>query len=326
MKVLFIGGTGIISSACSELAVKRGLELTLLTRGQSFRKIPEGVETINADIRNPESVSKALKGRKFDCVVDWICFSEDHIKTDYQLFRDKTGQLVFISSASAYHTPAPVLPVTESCTLHNPVWEYSRNKIKCEEFLVSKYREDGFPYTIVRPSHTYDKTLLPMEGGFTNIKRMREGKKVIIHGDGSSLWTLTHHRDFAVGLVGLLGHPLAIGEAFHITSSEWLSWNRIFGITAQAAGAELKPVYIPSEVINRYSKSWGDSLFGDKTHSMIFDNSKIKRIVPDFNPVINFHQGAREIIDWYDQDKSRQKYDAEFDALVDKIIEENYKL
>ena len=320
MKVLFIGGTGTISSACSELAIKRGIELSLLNRGQSNRKAPQGAEIITADIRDPDSASKALSGKYFDAVVDWIAFTPEQILMDIDLFSDKCGQFIFISSASAYHTPPPFLPVTESATLSNPHWEYSRNKIACEEILIGEYRKTGFPATIVRPSHTYDKTMLPMTGGFTNVRRMREGKEVIIHGDGTSLWTLTHHRDFAVGLVGLLAHPQSIGEAFHITSSEWLTWEQIFRVIAKASGGELKPVYVPSNVIAGYDKDWGDGLLGDKAHSMIFDNSKIRRLVPDFNPSIPFSRGAEEILAWYDADPSRQAINEKFDKLADKII------
>jgi nucleoside-diphosphate-sugar epimerase len=219
-KVLFIGGTGIISSACTELAHGRGLDLYLLNRGQSSRPIPTGVKLLHGDIRQPESVRQALGDHQFDAIVNWIAFSPEHIATDLELFRGRTQQYVFISSASAYQTPPANLPVTESTPLHNPYWAYSRAKIACEERLIEAYRQENFPITIVRPSHTYDQTLLPMSGGYTVVDRMRQGKKVIVHGDGSSLWTLTHHRDFAKGLVGLLGNNHAVGETFHITSDE----------------------------------------------------------------------------------------------------------
>ena len=206
MKVLFIGGTGIISSACSERAVKQEIELTLHVRGQSSRPIPEQARVLRSDIRDPESARRALGSEQFDAVVDWIAFTTDHIETDLELFRGRTGQYIFISSASAYQTPPAHLPVTESTVLHNPHWQYSRNKIACEERLIRAYRQEAFPVTIVRPSHTYDATLLPTHGGYTTIARMRQGKPVVVHGDGTSLWVLTHHRDFAKGLVGLLGH------------------------------------------------------------------------------------------------------------------------
>ncbi|MCU0488485.1 MAG: SDR family oxidoreductase [Anaerolineales bacterium] len=320
MKVLFIGGTGIISSACSELALRRGYELYLLNRGQSSRPIPAGARLLQGDIRDPASARAAIGNLDFDVVVDWVAFLPEQVRSDLELFNGRTGQYIFISSASAYHTPPNFLPVTESTLLHNPFWEYSRNKIACETTLLEAYRSSGFPATIVRPSHTYDKTLLPFHGGYTNIARMRAGKPVIVHGDGTSLWTLTHHADFAVGLVGLLGNPHALGEAFHITSDEWLCWNQIYTILAQAAGAQPRLVHIPSERIGAYDPMWGASLLGDKSHSMIFDNSKIRRLVPDFQPRIPFWQGAREIIAWYDADPARQKVDLVFEGILERIL------
>jgi nucleoside-diphosphate-sugar epimerase len=322
MKVLFIGGTGIISSACSEQALERGIELYLLNRGQSLRPIPTGAKILPADIREPATVQSAIAGHTFDVVVDWIAFTTDHILIDVDLFREVTGQYVFISSASAYQTPPRFLPVTESTPLHNPFWEYSRQKADCEAMLMDRYINQGFPVTIVRPSHTYDRTLLPFSGGYTVVARMRAGKPVIVHGDGTSLWTLTHYKDFAVGLVGLLGNPHALGNAFHITSDEWLSWNQIYEIVAAAAGVKANLVHIPSEVIATYDESWGASLLGDKAHSMIFDNSKIRRLVPEFRPKIPFWQGAREIMAWYDADPARQVVDSALDALMDRILDE----
>ncbi|MBN1995444.1 MAG: SDR family oxidoreductase [Anaerolineae bacterium] len=319
MKVLFIGGTGVISSACSQLAVERGLELYLLNRGQTSRPIPEGVHVLRGDIRHKASVESVLRDEVFDVVVDWIAFVPEHIETDLELFRGRTGQYVFISSASAYQTPPTSLPVTESTPLDNPYWEYSRNKIACEESLVQAYRAEKFPITIVRPSHTYDQTKIPT-GGYTTIDRMRRGKKVIVHGDGSSLWVLTHHQDFAKGFVGLLGNFHAIGEAFHITSDEVLTWNQIHQILARAAGVEAKLVHIPSECIAAYDPEWGASLLGDKTNSMIFDNTKIKRLVPDFSATIPFSRGAEEIMAWHDADPARQTIDEDYNRLVDKII------
>jgi len=320
MKILFIGGTGVISSACSALALERGLDLYLLNRGQSQRPAPPEAKVLAADIRQPESVLMALGDLYFDCVVDWVAFTPEHIQIDLELFRGRTDQYIFISSASAYHKPLRFLPITESTPLHNPWWEYSRNKAACEALLMEAYKSDGFPVTIVRPSHTYDQTLLPFHGGYTTVARMRAGKPVIVHGDGTSLWTLTHHKDFAVGLVGLLGNPHAIGEAFHITSDEWLSWNQIYEIIARAAGIEPHLVHVPSDLIAAHDPVWGASLLGDKAHSMIFDNSKIRRLVTDFNPVIPFWQGAREIIAWYDADPSRQVVNPSLDALQDKLI------
>jgi len=320
MKVLFIGGTGIISSACSQLAVERGIELYLLNRGRSFRPAPQGARLLQGDIRDPGSARAALGSLEFDAVVDWIAFTPQQVEADLELFRGRTGQYIFISSASAYQTPPSQLPITEATLLDNPCWEYSRNKIACEERLVRAYREEQFPITIVRPSHTYDRTLLPLEGGYTVVDRMLRGKPVIVHGDGSSLWTLTHHADFAKGFVPLLGNARAIGESFHITSDEWLTWDQIFKITARAFGVEARIVHVPSELIAAYDAEWGASLLGDKTHSAVFDNSKIKRLVPNFACTIPYSHGAREIAAWYQADPSRQQVDPAYDQKIEAIL------
>lgn len=320
MKVLFIGGTGIISSACSRRALDQGIELYLLNRGQSVRPAPAGAKILRGDLRDPAAARAALGNLSFDAVVDWIAFTPDHIEADLALFRGRTRQYVFISSASAYQTPPASLPVTESTILDNPFWEYSRNKIACEERLVRAYREEKYPITIVRPSHTYDCTLLPMDGGWTTVDRMRRGQPVIVHGDGTSLWTLTHHADFARGFVGLLGNSHAIGEAVHITSDEWLSWNQIFEIVARAAGTEPRIVHVPSDVIAAHDPKWGPGLLGDKSHSMVFDNSKIKRLVPAFVCHIPFSRGAEEILAWYDADPARRKVNEEFNRTCDRIL------
>lgn len=320
LKVLFIGGTGIISSACSQLALERGMELYLLNRGKSTRPVPEGAQLIKADIRNPESVREALSDQAFDVVVDWVVFTPEHIEIDLELFSDVVGQYVFISTASAYQTPPSSLPVTESTPLDNPYWDYSRNKIACEERLMQAYRQEKFPVTIVRPSHTYDCTYIPVHGGYTVIDRMRQGKPIVVHGDGTSIWTLTHHVDFAKGFVGLLGNSHAVGDVFHITSDEWLTWNQIYEILAIAAGAKADIVHVPSEVIGAFDPEWGRNLLGDKAHSMIFDNSKIKHIVPDFKATIPFSQGAREIIAWHDAEPSRRVVDDQFNALIDRML------
>jgi nucleoside-diphosphate-sugar epimerase len=320
MKVLFIGGTGIISSACSQLALERGIELFLLNRGQSVRPTPAGAQILRGDIRDPQSARAALGNLSFNAVVDWVAFTTGHVEADLALFRGRTRQYVFISSASAYQTPPASLPVTESTILDNPFWQYSRDKIACEERLVRAYREEKFPITIVRPSHTYDRTLLPMDGGWTAVDRMRRGQPVIVHGDGTSLWTLTHHTDFARGLVGLLGNSHAIGEAVHITSDEWLTWNQIFAIVARAAGAEARLVHVPSDVVAAYDANWGAGLLGDKSHSMIFDNAKIKRLVPDFLCRIPFSRGAEEILAWYDADPARRKVNEDFNRVCDRIL------
>ena len=321
IKVLFIGGTGIISSGCAPLAVERGIDLYFLNRGNSNRDTPAGVKVLRGDIRDPQSVRAAIGDLQFDSVVDWVAFGTDHIKTDIELFRGRTKQYIFISSASAYQTPPSALPVTEGTTLANPFWEYSRNKIACEEMLIDAYRKEGFPSTIVRPSHTYDIRLLPFHGGWTVIDRMRKGKKVVVHGDGTSLWTMTHHKDFAKGFVPLLANPQAIGHAIHITSDEWLTWDQIHRIFADAAGCEAKMVHVPSETIAKFDRGWGDSLLGDKTHSMIFDNTKIKTLVPGFACTIPLAQGARETVDWYDADPSRQVIDEKVNQQMDMLIE-----
>lgn len=321
MRVLFIGGTGVISSACSELALARGIELYLLNRGESARPIPAGARVIHADIRHAAATDAALAGRTFDVVVDWIAFTPDQVAADIARFRGRTGQYIFISSASAYQKPIASLPITEGTLLANPFWQYSRDKIACEELLVRAYREEGFPYTIVRPSHTYDRTKLPVTGGYTSVARMRQGKPVVVHGDGTSLWVLTHQRDFAVGFVGLLGNLRAVGEAFHITSDELLTWNQIYAIVGRAAGVEPKLVHVPSDAIARADPEWGAGLLGDKAHSVIFDNSKIRRFVPDFAPATPFSRGAEEIMAWYDADPARQRVDGWLDALMDTLIE-----
>ena len=320
MKVLYIGGTGTISSACTQRAVDIGIDLYHLNRGKSKRPTPDSVTVLRSDIRDKESTEKVLSDHTFDVVVNWIAYTSDHIDRDIELFSGRTKQYIFISSASAYHVPPLNLPITESCPLHNPYWQYARDKIACEQRLTQAYREAGFPSTIVRPSHTYDSALSPMGFQYTVINRMRQGKKVIVHGDGTSLWTLTHHKDFAVGLVGLLGNERAIGDSFHITNDEVLTWNQIFKLMAEAAGVEPKIVHIPSEFIAVFDPEQGASLLGDKAYSKIFDNTKIKRMVPEFNPIILFYQGAREIVAYYDADPSHQIIDTEQDNMMDRII------
>lgn len=320
MRVLFIGGTGVISSACARLAVERGMEVVLYNRGESSRAVPEGVRRLHGDIRDPEMTRRMLDGWSFDVVVDWIGYQPEHVQTDRQLFRDRTDQYVFISSASVYQTPPATLPVTESTPLDNPYWEYARAKIACEDLLVRAYREDKLPVTIVRPSHTYDETKLPLHGGYTMVDRMRKGKPIIVPGDGTSLWTLTHHRDFAKGFVGLLGNSHAIGEAFHITSDEILTWNQIYELIARAAGTRPRIVHIASDYIAAFDPEWGAGLHGDKSHSMIFDNAKIKRVVPDYVAAIPFSQGVKEILAWYDADPKRQVVDEQRQQMMDRII------
>lgn len=322
MRVLFVGGTGIISSACSRLALDRGIELHLLCRGESPRPVPDGAVVLKGDVRDPASARRAIGDRRYDAVVDFIAFTPSHVETDIELFSGRTSQYVFISSASAYKKPVDQWPITESTPLHNPHWQYSRDKIACEERLILEFRERGFPVTIVRPSHTYDRTLLPMDPyqcGYTVLCRMRAGKPVIVHGDGTSLWVVTHHRDFARGFVGLLGNPKAIGEAFHITSDDVLSWNQIFETVAHAAGSEPRIVHVPSDVIAQRHPEWGAGLLGDKAHSVIFDNSKIRRLVPDFCATIPFAHGAREIVEFYDQNPNFEPINEQVDRLMDEL-------
>jgi nucleoside-diphosphate-sugar epimerase len=321
MEILFIGGTGVISSACANLAIERGHEVFLLNRGQTtMRPVPDGAHALRGDIRDREGARAATSGRTFDAVVDWVAFAPDHIDADLDLFRGRTAQYVFISSASAYQKSPARVPITESTPLDNPVWPYSQNKIACEERLMRAHREEGFPATIVRPSHTYDRTRCPFRGGYTMIGRMRKGQQVIVHGDGTSLWTLTHHRDFARGFVGLLGNSKAIGEAVHITSDEALTWNQIYQLVGRAAGVEPKLVHVPSELIAAYDAEWGVSLLGDKAHTMIFDNSKLKRLVPDFEAKIPFEQGAKEIVAWFDADPANRPVDTGLDRRIDTIL------
>ncbi|MDT0164401.1 SDR family oxidoreductase [Actinotalea sp. AC32] len=319
--VLFIGGTGIISSACTRLAVERGLDVHLLTRGESDRPVPDGVTVLRGDVRDAASVRDALGSREFDAVVDWVAFTPEHVRADVDLFRGRTGQYVFISSASAYQTPPQRVPVVESAPLRNPYWEYSRNKIACEDLLVREYRDTGFPATVVRPSHTYDRTLVPFDGGWTVVERMRQGKEVVVHGDGTSLWTLTHNTDFARGLVPLLGRPRTVGEAFHITGDDVLTWDQIAHTLARAAGTTARIVHVPSDVIAAEDPAWGAGLLGDKAHSMVFDTSKLRSVVPDFVSTVPFEQGAREIVAWHDADPARRRVDTAMDALMDRLVD-----
>ena len=320
LRVLFIGGTGVISSACSRVAVEHGIDLFVLNRGRSTdRPLPPGVTTLQADVREPRSVRQEIKDLHFDAVVDWVAFTPDQVRTDIELFSGRTGQYVFISSASAYQTPPARVPVTESTPLRNPFWAYSRGKIACEDLLVAAYRERGFPATIVRPSHTYDRTTVPFDGRWTVLGRMLAGKPVIVHGDGTSLWTLTHHEDFARAFVPLLAHPRTLGEAIQITSDDVLTWNQIAEALAAALGVSAPVVHVPSDAIAAADPDWGAGLLGDKAHSMIFDNAKVRGLVPGWRAVIPFERGAREIADWYRADPARQVTDARLDAVMDKL-------
>jgi nucleoside-diphosphate-sugar epimerase len=321
LKVLFIGGSGEISAACSRLAVEAGCEVSVLNRGvTSTRPLHAAVRPLQADVRDRDSVRMAIGDREFDVVANFLAFTPEDVRADVELFAGRTGQYVFVSSASAYQKPVARLPIVESTPLRNPIWPYSQGKIACEELLMSAYRDDGFPVTIVRPSHTYDHTQVPCEGGWTVIERMRRGQEIVVHGDGTSLWTLTHHTDFAKGFVGLLGHPQAIGDSFHITSDEVLTWNQIHHILAAAAGAEARVVHVPSDVIMAEDERWGRSLLGDKAHSLIFDNAKVQQLVPEFVATTPFFRGAREIVEWHDGDAARRRIDPKIHALIDRLV------
>jgi len=325
MNVLFIGGTGIISTACTQLAAQRGIDLTILTRGRRELDLPPGVRKVCCDIDDPAAAERALAGRRFDAVVDWIAFEPAHVERDLRLFQDRTRQYVFISSASAYQKPPGLYIITESTPLDNPYWEYSRNKIACEERLMRAHHEAGFPVTIVRPSLTYGDTQIPLAinswvKSYTAVDRMRRGKPVIVPGDGTSLWVITHNSDFAKGLVGLLGREEAIGEAFHITSDEVMTWDQFYRLTAAAAGVEPRLLHIASDFIAACIPEKLGSLVGDKAVSAVFDNSKIKRLVPDFRATVPFAEGIRRTMAWFDADPARQQIDVEANTAYDRLI------
>jgi nucleoside-diphosphate-sugar epimerase len=322
LSVLFLGGSGVISSACSWRAVEAGIELTVVNRGQStVRPLPDDSRRVLADVEDADSLRRAVGDGEYDAVVDWLAFTPEQVRARTELFRGRTGQYVFISSASAYQTPPSRLPITESTPLRNAYWAYSRDKIACEDLLTALYREEGYPITVVRPSHTYDRTKVPLRGRWTALERMRQGKPVVVHGDGTSLWTLTHQRDFARSFVPLLGHPRTLGEAFHITSDDVLTWDQIALALASAAGVEPRLVHVPSDAIAAADPEWGAGLLGDKAHSMVFDNSKVRGVVGWRGPDTPFEQGAREIVDWHDEDPDRRRVDAALDATMDSLIE-----
>jgi len=326
MRVLFIGGTGIISTACTDLALARGIELILLTRGRRVAQYPAGARVVTADIENISAVAETLAGESFDAVVDWIAFEPAHVERDLTLFRGRTRQYVFISSASAYQKPVGHYLITESTPLSNPFWSYSQQKIACEERLMRAYREEGFPVTIVRPSHTYGETQIALAvnswaKSYTAVDRMRRGKQVIVPGDGSSLWVITHNTDFAKGLVGLLAREQAIGHAFHITSDEVMCWDQWYRITAEAAGVEPRLIHIPSDFMAACLPESRGGLTGDKAASVVFDNSKIKRFVPEYCATVPYTQGIRRTIAWFDADPARRQVDDEANARWDKLID-----
>ena len=327
-KALFIGGTGTISTAITKKVAKDGeWELWLLNRGNRFDILPREVRTINADINDEEDVARKLEGTEWDCVCDFIGFVPAQVERDYRLFKGRTRQYMYISSASAYQKPLASPYINEGTALANPYWQYSRDKIACEEFLMRKYREEGYPVTIIRPSHTYDERSVPLgvhgrNGSWQVLKRMLEGKPVIIHGDGTSLWTMTHNSDFAKGFTGLMGNPHAIGTAFQITNDETLTWNQIYMTIADVLGVEFKPYYVASDYLAATSNyDLTGSLIGDKACSVIFDNTKLKRAVPGFTPTVRFEQGIRMTIENVLAHPSLQKEDPDFDAWCDRVID-----
>jgi len=325
MKVLFIGGTGIISTACTALAAQRGMDLTLVTRGQKLaQQLPRGVRSLVADV-NDLALAQKLEGQSFDVVVDWIAYAPADIERDLKLFRGRTRQFVFISSTSAYQKPPAHYLLTEATPLANPYWEYARNKIACEERLMQAYRDEGFPVTIVRPSLTYGETSIPLvlnswQKPYTAVDRMLRGKQMLVPGDGTSLWVVTHNTDFAKGLVGLLGQQQAAGEAFHITSDEVLSWNQLFRIVGAAVGVEPKLVHIASDSIAACIPEKRGTLLGDKSVSVVFDNSKIKRFVPEYSATTAFADGVRQTLAWFNADPARKQIDDRLNATMDKLV------
>ena len=326
MKVLFIGGTGTISSAITQQLSQMNCDLYLLNRGNRSTILSSNITVLQTDIADERKVEELLNGHSFDVVCDFIGFLPEHVERDYRLFHNRKKQYMYLSSASAYQKPLSDYRITEGTTLSNPYWQYSRDKIACEEFLMKKYREEGFPVTIIRPSHTYDERSIPLgvhgsKGSWQVAKRMLEGKKVIIHGDGTSLWTMTHNSDFAKGFIGLMGNPHAIGQAFHITSDESLTWNQIYSSIARALGVELHPYYVSSSFLASVSNyDFTGSLIGDKANTVIFDNSKLKQAVPDFHATKRFDQGIEETINHVLHHPELQREDPEFDRWCDNVI------
>jgi len=321
-RILFLGGTGVISAACVRRAVDRGDEVTVLNRGRKQgRELPDGVEVLRADLRDADALDAALGDRRFDAVAQFMAFTPDQVDADIERFAGRTRQYVFVSSASAYQKPPASLPVTESTPLRNPFWQYSRDKIACEDRLVGAYRELDFPMTVVRPSHTYDDTALPTLGGWTDIARMRAGRPVVVHGDGTTQWTLTHSDDFAVGFVGLLGRPEAIGNAYTITGDSAPTWNQVYRWLGRAAGVdEPRLVHVASETIAAALPELGPGLVGDKAHSMVFDTSKLRALVPEFATTVPYALGAERVIGWYDAHPEAQQVDRELDERFDELV------
>ncbi|WP_411676181.1 SDR family oxidoreductase [Caproicibacter sp.] len=325
MKVLLIGGTGTISSAAVKLALSRGASVTLLTRGTHPEFVPEGAECIRADIADEEKVRQLLSGTAFDAVADFTVMTPEQAARDISLFTGKTGQFIFISSASAYQKPPVRYPITESTPLRNPFWSYSRNKIACEELFTAAYRSEGFPVTIIRPSHTYSKRNVPLavhgeNGSWQVLQRILSGKPVIVHGDGLTLWTFTHADDFAKGFCGLLGNPHAIGEAVHITSDEAITWNDAYEAIGAALGVKPNLVHIPSDFLAAFDPELLGKLLGDKACCGVFDNTKLKRLVPGFQAEIRFADGVRRSVEYLRSHPELQTPDPEFDAWCDRVV------
>jgi nucleoside-diphosphate-sugar epimerase len=322
MKVLFIGGTGTISSAVSRQAMAKGVELYLLNRGLKTAPQP-GSHSLIADINQPDEVRAALQGLQFDVVVNWIAYTAADIERDLALFKGRVEQYIFISSAAAYQKPPAHYLITEATRLQNPFWDYARNKIACEERLLQARDGEGFPSTIVRPSYTYERNFPVAIGGgssYTLADRLKKGRPIIVHGDGTSLWVVTHAEDFARGFIGLLGNQEAIGHAFHITSDEVQTWEQIYRTIAEAIGVEANIVHIPSDFIARVAPGLAGTLLGDKMWSIVFDNSKIKKFVPEFAAVIPFREGIRRTLEWFDQDERRQHVEEAVNEEMDHIL------
>ena len=324
MRILFTGGTCNISTACTAQALKLGYEVFHLNRGNRPDREQPGVRSLKADIRDPEAVRRALGNLRFDAVIQFLAFRPEHIDADLELFADKTDQYVFISTCSAYKKPSLTPWITEDTPLENPFWEYSRLKAACETRLKEGAAKRSMPYTIIRPSHTYDNGWIPGcfgSAGYGLAWRMLQGREIVVPGDGQSLWTLTHASDFAVGLVGLLGKKEASGEAFHITSDERLTWDAIHWILGKALGVQPKIVHVTSEYIARLYPERGAGLLGDKAVSVLFDNSKIRRVVPEFSPKISFEEGIRASLAWFDQRPALKVLDAAMNAEMDDILQ-----
>jgi nucleoside-diphosphate-sugar epimerase len=323
MKALFIGGTGFISAAVSRQAVAQGIELFLLNRGTRATAAPPGSRGLTADIHKPEEVCAALRGLRFDVVVDWVAYTPEDIERDLSLFKGKVGQYVFISSAAAYQKPPAGYVITEETPLANPFWDYARGKIACEERLTRAHVEEGFPATVVRPSHTYETNFPVAVGGggtYTLADRMKKGLPVVVQGDGTSLWTVTHAEDFARGFLGLLGNQEALGQAFHITSDEVLTWDEIYRGIAYALGVEANVVHVPSDFITRVVPRLSGTLHGDKKWSAVFDNGKIKRFAPGFRAGIPFREGIRRTIEWFEADARRRRVDESLNEETERIL------